>query len=180
MSTRILFLFLSVVPATAAADCGTDANEQANKLFVEAGKFIKQAKKDGNRLSLLKNALQCLEAIIEKYRCSDLAVQLISEQQIGNISMAALEARINMQKQFDEDACSSFCKAILFALNISNDKIRDPILASIARKQVRSGNLEVASDTVDLIVDSKERERLRGYIDRAQVRAAVRASKPHR
>ena len=195
MSTRILLLLLSlsVVSVTAAADCrniplkaattdcGTDDNAQANRLFVEAAKLMQQAeqaKQEGERLGCLVKAQAYLEEIIECKSSSDLAVQLISGQEIGNDSMVGLEARIKIaEKNTDTKNCSEFGDSIRSALGILDHKVRDSILASIARKQVRVHDFQCASETIGLIINGNDRQRLRSYLVRARVRADLRAAR---
>ena len=192
MSTRILFLVLSlsVVLVTAAAgthnipsppatsNCSAGDNARANELFVKAAKLIQQTKRGDPRDSL-NEAQKHFENIIKKYPCTDLAVRLISSQEIGNISIAALEARIQvLGKQLDDTSCSKFCDAVTSALKIPDPEARDPVLASIARKQARANDFPGAFETIELISDGDERKRLRRYASRARVRADLRCEQP--
>ena len=84
----LLFLVcLSMVPAFA------DDPAVANRLLVEAAKFIKAANtEDGasEKLALLESALTKLNEIVEHHPSSDLAVKLITDQPIGSLSLAEL------------------------------------------------------------------------------------------
>lgn len=87
MITRLLFvavLCLSVVPAAA------DDPAQANRLLVEAMKSIKAAETEqvaARKQALLESALAKLNQIVDDHPASDLAVKLITGQQIGNLSL---------------------------------------------------------------------------------------------
>lgn len=77
----------------------------------------------------------------------------------------------------DEGARSSFRGSIKSARCIPDDKVRDPILASIARKQVRVNDFAGAFATIKLINNCDEQARLRGYVLRAKVRADLRCER---
>lgn len=69
--------------------CSRDPNEEANKLFVEAQQLIasSEGKAATERLRALRSANGNLKAIVEKFPSSQLAVQLVSGQSVGKISL---------------------------------------------------------------------------------------------
>ncbi len=71
-------------------------NEAANKMFVEVVKLISDAKGKPSKQVIkdLKKAITTLKQIVEKYPSSNLAVQIISGQSIGNISLSKIEKRL--------------------------------------------------------------------------------------
>ena len=67
-----------------------DDTSEANELFVEAVKLVKSAEGEKSfekTLSLMEEALARVNKIIDDYPSSDLAVKLISGQNIGAISL---------------------------------------------------------------------------------------------
>jgi tetratricopeptide (TPR) repeat protein len=76
----------------AVVSCSSDPNEQANRLFVEAQQMIEAAGKQGpeERLRTLRAAKEKLETIIGKYPSANLAVQLVSGQSVGRISLGGI------------------------------------------------------------------------------------------
>lgn len=95
MITRLLLatlLSLSVVPA------GADDPAQANRLFVEAVKLIQAAEQEQpasqklakQKLAKLQSALAKLNQIMDDHPSSDVAVKLITEQEIGSLSLPKL------------------------------------------------------------------------------------------
>ena len=77
----------------------------------------------------------------------------------------------------DEGAPSSFRRSITSASCIPDKKVRNPILASIARKQVRVNDFAGAFATIKLINNCDEQARLRGHVLRAKVRADLRCER---
>lgn len=68
-------------------------NASANRLFVRAAELIQAAEggaRAWRRLGLLKNARSRLEAIVDHFPASGLAVKLISGQRVGTVSLADL------------------------------------------------------------------------------------------
>lgn len=90
MITRLLFvtiLCLSVVPA------GADDPAQANRLLVEAVKLIQAAEQEqpaSQKLAKLQSALAKLNQIMDDHPSSDVAVKLITDQEIGSLSLPKL------------------------------------------------------------------------------------------
>ena len=90
MITRLLFvsiLCLSVVPA------GADDPAQANRLLVEAVKLIQAAEQEQpapEKLVILESALAKLNQIMDDHPSSDVAVKLITDQEIGILSLPKL------------------------------------------------------------------------------------------
>ena len=92
---RRLFLFftlcLLVIPASA------DDPAEANKLLVEAVKLIQAANTNqtaAEQLPLLESALAKLNQIVDDHPSSDLAVKLITGQQIGTLSLAGVAQEV--------------------------------------------------------------------------------------
>ena len=85
----LLVACLLTVPAAA------DDPAQANRLVVEAAQLIKAAEAEtdaSGQLALLEDAIAKLNEIIEQHPSSSLAVKLITEQPIGNLSLGKLTA----------------------------------------------------------------------------------------
>ncbi|MCH7928953.1 MAG: TonB C-terminal domain-containing protein [Proteobacteria bacterium] len=85
---RIILVTLFFLAAVGPALAGPQ--ERANVLFVEAVKLIKASEEEQHpekRLEHLKQAQANLQRIVEEYSSTNLAVQLISGQKIGEISV---------------------------------------------------------------------------------------------
>lgn len=79
---RIFYLLSLVIPI---AGC-SNANENANKLYIEASRLFKSAD--------YEQALQKLGTIIEEYPESDIAVKLVQgEARIGGYTLEAFKAQ---------------------------------------------------------------------------------------
>ena len=98
MMVRLLFvlLYLTAMPASA------DDTAEANRLFVESVKLLLQADAldaDTDKLPLLEQALSKLNGIIDQHPSSDLAVKLITNQSIGDISISNVRSQISSTKE---------------------------------------------------------------------------------
>lgn len=96
MKTALALLLLGAAcPLAASVD-----NPGANRYFVEAASLVREANDFGvplstdERLALLEDSLSRIEALLEKYPESDLAVTLVSGRSVGVISFDYLEKRI--------------------------------------------------------------------------------------
>lgn len=81
------------IPAHASGE------SRANLLFVEAAKLIGAAEKETGavrKLELLKSAQRKLDRIVDRHPSTDLAVKLVSGQEIGTISLAGLTDAIEV------------------------------------------------------------------------------------
>ena len=98
MMVRLLFvlLYLTAMPASA------DDTAEANRLFVESVKLLLQADAldaETDKLPLLEQALSKLNGIIDQHPSSDLAVKLITNQSIGDISISNVRSQISISKE---------------------------------------------------------------------------------
>ena len=98
MMVRLLFvlLYLTAMPASA------DETAEANRLFVESVKLLSQADAldaETDKLPLLEQALSKLNGIIDQHPSSDLAVKLITNQSIGDISISNVRSQISSTKE---------------------------------------------------------------------------------
>ena len=98
MMARLLFvlLYLTAMPASA------DDTAEANRLFVESVKLLSQADAldaETDKLPLLEQALSKLNGIIDQHPSSDLAVKLITNQSIGDISISNVRSQISSTKE---------------------------------------------------------------------------------
>ena len=87
-----LFLSLACLLAVPAA---ADDPAQANRLLVEAAQLIKAAESQAaasEKLALLEEAIAKLNEIVDHHPSSGLAVKLITNQPIGSLSFADLNA----------------------------------------------------------------------------------------
>lgn len=91
-----LVISFACAPLVLAATGTVRAEETANSIFVEAVRTYQgaEALDDPERLAALSEAKEVLQTIIDEFPSSDLAVQLISGQTIGMISMPGVEAEI--------------------------------------------------------------------------------------
>ena len=150
MITRLFLictLCLSVVPASA------DDPAQANRLLVEAAQLFRQANQAGTteRLALLESAFAKLNEIIKRHPSSELAVQLITEQPIGFLSLGSL-ARAVSEEQF---RAGKLQNAFISAQLIADIRIRDEMLAEIAPTQARAGDVQDALTTAKMLSENK-------------------------
>ena len=79
---------LLVAHPTQASD-----ESRANRLFVEAAKLIQVAEEEAiatRKLELLKDAKRKLDTIVDRHPSSRLAVELVSGQNIGTVSLPGL------------------------------------------------------------------------------------------
>lgn len=94
--TAMFQLVVGALLAAFVVACSPDPNEQANKQFVEAQLLLAKAEKQESeeRLWTLQNADQKLKSIIVAYPASHLAVQLVSGQGVGDVSLRAVAEMI--------------------------------------------------------------------------------------
>ena len=144
MITRLFLisaLALSVVPASA------DDPAQANKLFVEAVKLIRDAsakQAPDEQLPLLEESLAKLNEIIEKHPSTDLAVKLITGQSVGIISLPELTDEINkLKRQSTRETLAASRSACLESLNVTDPKCA-MWLRDIVRAQLQAGDPKAA------------------------------------
>ena len=162
MMIRVLIftLCLSVAPAAA------DDPAQANRLLVEAVKLIQAAgtkQTVAERLSLMESALAKLNEIVENHPSSDLAVKLITGQQIGDISLAGVADAVEILSQFQkQEAARTTC---IESLDVANPECRE-WLYDIGSAQLQAGDLQGARKTARWIRDSSIRRDLLRDIDR--------------
>jgi uncharacterized protein (TIGR03067 family) len=95
-------LALIVLCVCAGVGC-TAADDQvaANKVFVETVQLLQQAAaaKPSEAVGLYEKALRNLDSIIANYPSSDLAVQIISGQAIGQVSRISIEKALEEARQ---------------------------------------------------------------------------------
>lgn len=149
MITRLLLvcaLTLSVVPASA------DDSAQANRLLVEATKSFHQANHAGTaqRLDLLQSALAKLNEIVEAHPSSHLAVQIITDQQIGILSLGIVARSVCLEHM----QSGNFQDALAAAIQILNVSDRDGLLHEVAVGQTRAGDIQAALATANMLSDS--------------------------
>ena len=164
MITRLLLIAVLCVPSAPVA---ADDSTQANRLLVEAMKLIQAAgtKQTATKgLPLMESALAKLNEIVENHPASDLAVKLITGQQIGDVSLAGVAHAVEILSQLrEQEAARATCLESLDAVN--------PIrcrewLYDIGRAQLQAGDLQGARETARWIRDSSIRRDLLRDIDR--------------
>ena len=142
MITRLLFvtvLCLSVVPA------GADDPAQANRLLVEAVKLIQAAEQEqpaSEKLVMLESALAKLNQIMDDHPSSDVAVKLITDQEIGSLSIPKLMDAIEAaeDKAADQHADQILRPAdsredVMEGLDqIASPEFRQKVIIQISRK----------------------------------------------
>jgi len=145
MKRLILICAIWVLASPAFAD---DIG-RANELLVEAVKLIQSAENEAStekRLSLLEEAPGNRSEIVERYPSTDLAVKLITGQEIGNISLAGVgEAVVNARWpvcQSSPTYACIFAQALATAETIeyADDSFRT--LPAIASAQAEVGNVK--------------------------------------
>ena len=156
MMVRLLFvlLYLTAMPASA------DDTAEANRLFVESVKLLLQADAldaETDKLPLLEQALSKLNGIIDQHPSSDLAVKLITNQSIGDISISNVRSQISStkerknaarerepaeaQKQRDYEACMA-------TLDLGEPACK-PHIAHIAHIHIKAGNIQTGLAILD-------------------------------
>lgn len=177
MSGRVMLLVAGIFFALMAFDVhATPCNKnKAKESFVKAANIVREAERLSreSKLEKLKNAWEILQKFTNgKYKCTSLAVKLASGQSIGEISIAGLTKKIAILKKETPPNCQAALLhgAIESALEIKKSRVRDPIIATIARKLVRRDAFHCAQELVELIEGEKEKKMLRHHIARARVR----------
>ena len=115
----VTLLCLSIVPAAA------DDPAEANRLLVEAVKLIQAAEQDrkaNHKLVKLESALAKLNQIMDDHPSSDLAVRLITHQEIGILSLPKLIDTIRKTK---DESAGQLAEEILIAASDRNDIVRE-------------------------------------------------------
>ena len=149
---------------------------QANLLFVEAVKLIQVAEEETaamRKFELLKDAKRKLETIVDRHPSSRLAVELISGQRIGTVSLPGLvdaieDAAVLACPQAPTPACL-LSLAVVTAEKIKRDFVRSWTLADIAEAQAKAGYIVEALATAKAIEDAYERSWALARIAEAQV-----------
>ena len=163
MITRLLLIAVLCVPS---APLAADDSTQANRLLVEAMKLIQAAgtkQTATERLPLMESALAKLNEIVENHPSSDLAVKLITGQQIGDISLAGVADAVEILSQLQkQEAARTTC---IESLDVANFECRE-WLYDIGRAQLQAGDLQGARKTARWIRDSSIRRDLLHDIDR--------------
>ena len=101
---KMLSIFYMMAYLLALSAC-LSPDERANKLMVEVVQLIQAAEGEPSaqkKLELLMQARSNLQTIVDNYPSTDLAVKLISEQPIGNVSLASVNKAI---KSSEPAAC---------------------------------------------------------------------------
>lgn len=149
---RIAFtLFLLCFSSPALAD----DTGKANELFVRAAQFIQsadQATSAEERLVLLEEALSNLHKIAENYPSTDMAVKLISGQEIGHISVAGVTEAVEDARWWACSASPDPECAIIDALEavaeIKTRSSRGSALAFVASAQAAAGAIKGARESI--------------------------------
>ena len=132
---KILGLLLVCVLCLSVAPVAADDPAQANRLLVEAVRLIQAAEAEKaatEKLSLLQSALAKLNEIVEGHPSTDLAVKLITGQEIGNLSMASLETAIKaLRLETNQATVEARRGSCLEALDFS-----DPICLTVYAQEV--------------------------------------------
>ena len=176
MSGRVLLLVAGIFYALMAIDvhATTCDKTKAKESFVKAANIVREAERLSreSKLEKLKNAWKILQKFTNgKYKCTSIAVKLASGQSIGEISIAGLMKEIAILKKTPPNCLGrSLHGAIESALEIKKSDVRDPIIATIARKLVRRDAFRCAQYLVELIDGEKEKKMLRHHSARARVR----------
>ena len=160
----VCVLCLSVVPVAA------DDPVQANRLLVEAVQLIQAAEAEKaatEKLSLLESALAKLNEIVKGHPGTDLAVKLITGQEIGNLSLKSVKTAITALRleanQTTVEARRRYCLEALdfsdpicltvYAQEVeyraSDESQRVEALAILARAQAVAGDPEGAEQTLN-------------------------------
>ena len=125
----VCVLCLSVVPVAA------DDPVQANRLLVEAVQLIQAAEAEKaatEKLSLLESALAKLNEIVKGHPGTDLAVKLITGQEIGNLSLKSVKTAITaLRLEANQTTVEARRRYCLEALDFS-----DPICLTVYAQEV--------------------------------------------
>ena len=169
-----LYLLFAVL----VASCSPDANEQANKLFVEAQQLIENAGKQApeERVRSLRSAEDKLKAIVANYPTANLAVQLASGQSVGTVSLKSVSAAIKDARcvSVPTSACI-LDRAVLLAQSITDQERRASAFRAIAVSQAKTGRIAEAVQLAQLI--TVDRLRAAALIAIAEVQAKAGMTK---
>jgi hypothetical protein len=155
--------FFLLLVFSAANPASVSASPIANRLFVETVQLIQSADatlNEDEKLERLGNALSKLNRIIDKHPTSDLAVRLISGQEIGSVSLALVSAAVKDLKEkklVKNCATAPSASCVLLLARIEAEKIEDDFFRSlglsfIAGVQADIGDTEAAIPAFDAIV----------------------------
>lgn len=92
-----ILMFIIVAMVGAAPACARDAQEEANRTFVEAVQLVKRANSTldtRETVRLLRGADSLLKKIINDYPESPVAVQLVTNQFIGDFDILDFKSRV--------------------------------------------------------------------------------------
>ena len=145
-------------PAQVSGDAG------ANRLFVEAAKLIQVAEEEAvatRKLELLKDAKRKLEAIVDRHPSSRLAVELVSGQKIGTISLPGLvdaieDAAVLACPQAPNPACLLFL-AVATAGKIEDAGDRIQAFSYIGTARAENGNVKKAREIFAIALVTTEK-----------------------
>lgn len=131
-----------------------DDNAAANQRFVETGQLLKKATlaTPADAIRLYEQALQHLDHIVATYPTSTLAVQIISDQSIGEVSRTGIKQSLLKARQEEcahnpRSACI-LAEALETAYGISENHYRATAFGEIAEAQVQSGQQGQARTTL--------------------------------
>lgn len=150
-------LLLSVLPV-AAHD-----SAQANRLLVETAQLMEEAatKSGTDQVVSLQAALDKLHRIIENHASSDAAVRLITGQDIGFLALWKVEWGLvgALSAAGDVEGALTIAKRMSrFTRNDEGVPTRDMAFELVVGAQLRSGDLEGARTTANLIKEDQHRE----------------------
>ena len=152
--------FPVVVCALLVAHAAQASDEShANRLFVEAAKRIQAAEEEpvaARKFELLNDAKHKLEAIVDRHPSSRLAVELVSGQNIGTVSLPGLadaieDAAVLACPQAPNPACLLSLAVATAGGKVEFDFFRDWALSEIVTAQAMVGYIKDALATVEKI-----------------------------
>jgi tetratricopeptide (TPR) repeat protein len=141
-----------LIVATAGSVTAND-NEAANKLFVDAVQMLKKAEaaQPSEAVKLYEEVLKRLDAIVEDFPGSNVAVQLATGQSIGEISRVKIEeALVNKRHAMCTQSPTASCvlaEAEAVVQHAHEDWERWLGAAWLARGQAKAGRLSDALTT---------------------------------
>jgi hypothetical protein len=162
MLTRFLLLGVLFLPVLPVA---VDDSAQANRLLVEAvGLMEEAAAKSGmDEVASLRAVLDKLYNIVENHAASDVAVSLITGQDIGFLALWKAEGALvkTLIRVGDLEAALATAKRMSrFTRDSEGNRNRDTAFALVAEAQFTSGDREGATTTASLIEKVLHRELL--------------------
>lgn len=144
------------IPAHASGE------SRANLLFVEAAKLIGAAEKETGavrKLELLKSPQRKLDRIVDRHPSTNLAVKLVSGQEIGTISLAGLTDAIEVVTLISCPQAPTFSCMLSMATATAKTfrNGRAWTFPRIAEVQVKKGDMEKAEETLGLAIATVEK-----------------------